>query len=412
MEQAWSLLRIGWRNLWRQKRRTFGTVLAMATGVVASMVVIAISDGIFADVFDIVVRAGLGHVQIHAPGYPAERSLHEAIDDADALIARLESQAAAAGVSGRVYADALVGSGDRSAGARLTGIDPAREKRVTTLHEKILAGGSFLSASAQGEIVLGAGLAETLGAKPGDELVAVAQADDGSTGSALWHVCGIFKTGQVMTDRSGALVHLGDLHKLVGLEGRVHEIALVAPRRDGIDSLAAGARAAAGGLLVRTWRQVNPVIAGMMDLQNASMWIVLGCVFLVAAFGILNTLLMSVLERTRELGTLGALGMSPARVVAMVLCEAISLAAVATAAGVPAGLALDLWLARHGLDLSAFFPDYTWGGLAFSSVLRAEVRPEGVGAVVAGLFAVTLLSALWPAVRAARLRPVDAMRQE
>ncbi|HCF58288.1 MAG TPA: hypothetical protein DFS52_09890 [Myxococcales bacterium] len=316
-------------------------------------------------------------------------------------------------MSGRAHGFALLGAGDKSAGGQLLGVDPAREPRVTLLHEKLVEG-EYLGERPEKKILLGAGLARSLEAGVGDELVVVTQAADGSMGNALFRVGGVLKTGSVATDRSGALVHLRDLQELLVLEGRVHEVALLAKTRDGAPSLASDAeRTLEGrGLLVRTWAQVNPELAKMLELQSVGSWIILFIVFSVASLGVLNTMLMSVLERTKELGVLRALGLRPRQVVALVLCESALLACVAAVVGTGLGLLADGYLVTYGLDLTRFIGDFSFGGIAFGPVLRGEVRLDRIVATVVGLFAVTLIASVWPALRAGRLRPVEAMRQE
>ncbi|MGI5861439.1 MAG: ABC transporter permease [Myxococcales bacterium] len=284
---------------------------------------------------------------------------------------------------------------------------------MTLLHEK-LVDGEYLGEAPDKMILLGAGLARTLEAKVGDEIVVVTQAADGSMGNALFRVGGILKTGSVAADRSRALVHLRDLQELLVLDGRVHEVAVLAKALDGAAPLAAGAKRALDGrgLLVRTWAQVNPEVAKMLELQSVSAWIILFFVFSVASLGVLNTMLMSVLERTKELGVLRALGLRPRQVVALVLCESLLLASVAAVGGTALGLLADGYLVIYGLDLTRFIGDFSFGGIAFSPVLRGEVQIGRIGATLVGLFAVTLVASVWPALRAGRLQPVEAMRQE
>jgi ABC-type lipoprotein release transport system permease subunit len=405
--------RLAWRNIWRQKRRTIITVAAMGVGVAFCLASIALTDGLFADSFDVMVRQNLGHVQIHAPKFPKQRALYETITDAHQTLAALDAEPQVAGASGRVFGYGLLALGDKSAAGQLMGIEPQREQKVTALERKLVQG-TYLDTDPSKQILLGAGLAETLKAKIGDEVVVVAQAVDGSLGNELFRVQGLFKTGSVALDRTGAVVHLKDLQSLLVLEDQLHEIALLAMRDEEAAPLAARLKEPLGGrnLLVRTWAQVNPELAKMLETQSMSAWIILFFIFSVAALGVLNTMLMSVLERTRELGVLRALGLPPRQMVLLVLCESAILATVAGLAGLALGGLLDLGLVTVGLDLSRFIGDFSFAGIAFSPVLHGVVRLEGIVATLIGLITVTLLASLWPALRAARLKPIEAMRQE
>ena len=413
------LIRIAWRNIWRQKRRTVITVGAMATGVAFSLAMIALSDGMYMMAFDLMVSENMGHVQVHHPDFPKQRAVYDTLDGGEALVAELEALPGVERVAGRVFGFALLGTEDtpdrpgKSAGAQLVGVDPAREAALTKIAGKV-QDGRYLADAPAHEIVLGVGLAETLRAAVGDEIVAITQAADGSMGNDLYTVVGIFKTGSVIQDRAGAFLHAADVQELLVLFGQIHEVALLAHEREDIDAMkgAVDTALADRGLLVRSWDQINPSIAQMLGFQDVGNGIILMLVFSVAALGILNTMLMSVFERTKELGVIRALGLRPLQMVSLVMWETFALAGCAAVAGLVLGLGMDAYLVLHGLDLSSFFGDYSFAGASFPPIMMGEIRIEGVLQTVFGLFFVSFFAAIWPAFRAARLAPVDAMRQE
>jgi ABC-type lipoprotein release transport system permease subunit len=396
------LLRMAWRNLWRHARRTWITVAAMAFGTAFCMATIALSDGLFEDIFRVLVRQNLGHVQIHARAYPALRSLYETLPG---YRSHLESLASLPDL----------GLGEKAVGARLCGVDPEAEEKAMGLTARMLFGRAPTSPPNR-EIALGEGLARSLRAEPGDDLVVLAQAADGSMGNEIYRVSGIFRSGAAAFDRGGALVHLEDLGVLLALPDQVHEIVMLARSDAQAGALAEDARRVLGELdpLVRTWDEVNPQASRMMELQDASAVLILGMIFSVAALGVLNTMLMSVFERTRELGVIQALGMRPGHLVALVMLETLMLSTVAGALGLALGLGLDAWLVRHGIDFGMFVAHdtYTFGGAALPMLMRGVVRPWGIVATLIGLYVVSGLAALWPAVQAARVDPVVAMRQD
>jgi len=407
------LLKLAWRNIWRQRRRTLITVSAMAFGVAFCMASIALDDWLFGEVFEILVTRNLGHVQVHAPAFPAQRGLTETIADADAVVAQLDAVPGATAVTARLFGNALLAVGDEAAGAQLIGVSPEREQAATGVGQRLVQG-RFLGAAGGREIVLGTGLSETLRAAVGAEVVAVTQAADGSLGNELFRVVGIVKTGSVVVDRAGAFVHLDDARELLALPGQAHELALVARERAVVPALAAAGRAALAdrGLLVRSWNEIQPQLASMMRLTVVVNWIFLIMIFSVAALGVLNTMLMSVFERTKELGVLRALGLRPGQLVALVLLESLLLAALAVVAGGALGAALDAFLVYRGIDMSWLSKGWSWYGASFPPVYYGVVKPFGVIAPLVGMVVIGLLASLWPAWRAARLQPVAAMRQE
>jgi ABC-type lipoprotein release transport system permease subunit len=407
------LMRLAWRNIWRQKRRTFITTAAMAAGLAFCLAMVCLVDGSYVQMFDDVVTRTVGHAQIHHPDYPKKRAVFETIPDAEVLLRELEACPEVQGATARVYGHALVGTERKVVGAMLLGIDPAREASMTEL-DRWVEKGRYLDPSAHGEMLLGYELAEKLRVAPGDELMAVTQAADGSTGNELYSVVGLVNTGDVMKDRSGAWMLAEDLQDLLVLPGQVHEISLLSAGRDAVPSLMAAAAGSAEsrGLLLRSWAELNPQMAQMLELADATMFIMLFIVFGVAALGILNTMLMSVFERTKELGVIKALGLRPLQLVRLVFWESAWLAGVALIIGLPLGLAMDAWLIWHGLDLSGSMDGMSYMGTRWDPVMYGLFRIEPIVIAVVGLFVVSLLASVWPAMRAARLKPIEAMRQE
>jgi ABC-type lipoprotein release transport system permease subunit len=407
------LMRLAWRNIWRQRRRTLITTVAMAAGLASCLAMVCLVDGTYVQMFDDVVTRTTGHAQLHHPEYPSKRAMYETIPDAATLLLELEALPAVRGATARVHGHALVGTEQKVVGAMLLGIDPARESTMTEL-DRWVEQGRYLDPTIRGELLLGSGLAENLRVGPGAAIMAVTQAADGSMGNEAFTVAGVVNTGDVMKDRSGAWMLAEDLQDLLVLPGQVHEIALLSAGRDAVPSLMEAVAPAAGsrGLLLRSWAELNPQMARMLELSDASMLILLFIIFGVAALGILNTMLMSVFERTKELGVIKALGLRPLQLVRLVLWESIWLAAVAVLIGLPLGLAMDAWLVWVGLDLSGVMEGISMMGARWDPVMFGAFRVQPVIVAVVGLFIVSLLASLWPALRAARLQPVQAMRQE
>lgn len=406
------ITKIAWRNVGRHGRRSALTAGSMAIGVGLSMAVVALSDGMYDQMFDTLIRQEMGHVQVHAPKYPKQHAIYETMDEG-AVMGRLSGLEGAEGIAPRVYGFALLGAGDRSAGGRLSGVDPTREPKVTLVQDRIVEG-RYLSRKPDHEVLLGKGLAETLRTGLGGEVVAVTQAADGSLGNDLYRVVGIFNTGSAALDRSGAFLHIEDAQSLLALDGRIHEVALLAADTDEIGALATRTKTALSGLglLVQTWSQIDPTAAQLMATQDGSVWVLLVVVFAVAAFGVLNTMLMSVFERIRELGVMRALGLGPGQIVRLVVAESVFLTVAGGLVGVVLGLGLDWLLVRYGIDLTGFTKGFSMVGITYEPVLRGEIQPGRIVDVLVGLFVVALAASFWPALRAARLNPVQAMREQ
>jgi ABC-type lipoprotein release transport system permease subunit len=405
------LLTVAARNLARQRRRTAITATAMAVAVAVSMGVLAFQEGTFHTLFEVMVEQQLGHVEVAHPERALKRRLEDTVTGLEDLLRRLDALPGTAGAAPRLEGYALLGGPVKSAGGVLVGLDPARENAVSGIAERVVEGRMV---SGSGEIALGAALAPILGVSLGDEVVAVTQSADGSLGNALYEVVGLIRTGNVGLDRSGGILVLTDLQELLALPDQAHGVRLVSHDPDAIGAFAAEVSGIVGaGAVARPWWEVSPMAAQMMDMRDFAAGIVLVIVLGAAAFGVLNTMMMSVFERTRELGLLGAVGVRPWMLVSLVLVESALLAALAGAAGLVLGGLLDAWLVFVGVDLSGRVKDgVSFAGVVLDPVIRGIVDPGLVALTVAGLFGVSLLASLWPAIRASRLQPVEALRAD
>jgi ABC-type lipoprotein release transport system permease subunit len=407
------MVSIAWRNLWRQGRRTLITAVAMGIGVAMCMAMYTFTDGMMGTMFGVLVDQKLGHVQVHHPNYPARRALHDTMGDIDTRLASLDPLDAEV-VTVRLFGFGLLSSGDQTEGGQVMGVEPTREAAFGRVDESMVEG-RYLQTDAAAEAVVGVGLAKKLKLVVGSELVAVTQAADGSLGNALFEVVGVFRSGDSMLDRGGALVHIHDLQEMLVLPDQAHEVVMLAPDQRGIDALTEQVKTALGesdDILVRTWYEASPMTQKMMGAVEGQMAISIFIILGLASFGVLNTMLMAVFERTHELGVLMAVGMRPRRVVQLVVIESVLLGLMASAAGLVMGAALDIYLVVYGIDFSVDGKGLDFMGVAFDPVMRGEFRLERVFIVLSLVMVVSVLAALWPAFRASRLQPVQAIRAD
>ena len=399
-------IRQAWRNLWRNWRRTLITAGAVALGTAILIIVRGLIDGLLLSSILNASDTSFGEVQVHAESYLADRSIYKTVDDPQALLDALAARDLPA--TARSYGYGLVAAGTKSAGARFWGVSPEAERRAFALAGHVSDGG-YLGASAAGGVVLGRKLARSLNAGVGDEIVAVVQAADGSLGNELFTVTGILLGLGESIDRSAAILHADDYETLFVSGGRIHEVAVNTRGDVELESLTAEVGSLAPGMDVRSWRELLPMLSDMLAMVDGALLIFGSIFFLVAGLGVLNTMLMATYERTRELGIVKALGATPWRIARDVALEAWMLAALATAFGAVVGLGTCALLERHGLDLSSLGAGLSFAGVAFDPVWRARFDPVyAVGPVIA-MWIACVLAALYPAVAAARLDPVDAM---
>jgi len=410
--------RIGWRNLGRNRRRTILTATGLAFGYWAVVVIAGMADGIVADMVRTATGILSGQIQAHAPAYLPDRTLYETIGgnegtDVPALLAAIEREPGVLGAAPRVYAGGLVSSGATTVGVLLVGADPAREDSVSRLTAALVEG--HLPAPGTRELLIGSELARQLNVRVGTELVVVAPAADGSLANDLFTVAGLYRTGIAELDGSYAVGPLDAIQALLVLDpGRVHEIAIriadpwTAPAI--ADSLGTrGVTPAGVPVAFRPWTTFRPELVDYANLSAGSMWIVVVIVFLMAIFGVANTLLMTTFERRREFALLLALGATPRGIVRAVLAEAAALGILSIVLGVVITVPVLIWWHYDPIDLGRLFGDFTMAGALVRPVLRTDYPVTMFFYAAGALLLTALLAALYPAFRATRVPPADTL---
>ncbi|MEW6517631.1 MAG: ABC transporter permease [candidate division FCPU426 bacterium] len=401
------LLILAWRNVFRQRRRSLLTGLTMAGGFALLSLSVGVSDGTYDTAIKAFTSAATGHVQIHARGYLEKPTLFTSFENAEAVGRRAASVRGVRSWAPRVYSGALAFIGKKTTVARLVGVDPVREAQTTRLSGRV-SQGKFLSSGAAKEVMIGAGLAELLKAGVGDDLVLITQAADGSVANDLFRIVAVLKGGSMLAGDSECYLPLAAAQEFLAMQGRVHELAVV------LDDFSRSRQAAREiakalddpALEVDPWEVVAQEFYRAMIADKEGMWITLLIIVLIVAIGVLNTVLMSVLERTREYGVMKALGTRPARMFALILLETGWLALLSCAVGGLAGLAANLYLANHGIPYPA---GMDMGGVVVDT-MYGSLRARGF--LISGLvtFGTAVLVAMIPAARVVRLRPVEAIR--
>ncbi len=417
---------MAWRNLWRRKQRTLFTALAMGVGVALSMGSMALQAGIFSEVFDEMVTDTLGHVQVHHPKYPSLKHLHDTLPNAQSLLNKAESIQDVRVVAPRLFSVALVGSETQSAGALIMGVDPERETKLSEIDLELISG-QWLSKQPKHEMTLGIELAEELGVQLNDELALVGQDAYGGVAQGLFKVVGLIESGLTELDQAGVWLHLTDAQDLFALDDQVHELIIVGGHsaqeamnfgkgqkqvqafKKLINTALNEQKEGSSHLLIQTWREARPSVSQLMDTQQASAYIMLIIVLAVAAIGVLNTMLMNIYERSRELGVMLALGVKPGQVRQLIFTESFYLASLALLMGLMLGGLIDYLLATYGLDFSVDGKGLSYGGVRLSPRLYGIFEQSALWLSVFALYSMTLLASIWPAFKASRIEPIQAI---
>ena len=402
------ILKMAWRNIGRNRRRTAVTVGAMTLGLFAMVVYMAMMEGMLNDMEETIVEIDLGDLQIHAPTYLDDPSLYTVVDDVDALLGELE--AAGFRASARLVGAGLAAAHDSAAGASLRGVDVEDDARVSVISSR-LAEGAWLDDDDPAGVVVGRRLARSLNLALGDELVVLSQATDGGIANDLYTVRGILGTVSDGVDRAAVFLTEGAFRELFFMPSGAHEIVVRKPDALDLEAALEAAQGLAPGLDTRSWRSLVPTIATYLDSARAALGIVSAVVYIVIAILILNAMLMAVFERIREFGVLKALGVEPRQVLALIFVESAMQTGLALAAGMALAVPAVWYLIEFGIDTGGL-GGVTVMGSTFATVWRAAASPAAFVTPTATLVLLVLLAVIYPALKAARISPVEAMRHQ
>lgn len=401
------VLTLAWRNLWRHAGRTVLTALGVALGLALLLVMLALGDGSHLQMIDSAARMGSGHVLVQAADYQRRRGIEMVVPGATAeeVAAWAWRQPGVQAVMPRIFASALLSSADGATGIALTGIRSEAEAQGSRFPSRVVSG-RFLETADGNAAVIGSGVARLLRARIGSRVVVMAQGPaSAEVRSSLLRVVGVLHTGLAEIDERLVLVPLGAARDLLVVAG-VHQIAVILGDQARAAPVAAAARGAFPALETLTWAQADPQLEVAIRLDDGGHYLINGIFFVIIGFMVLNTLLMSALERRREFALLGALGVSPRRRLAMVLAEAVMLTALALAAGLGLGLAGHAYFSLHGLPLAWFTErGMETAGVVLDPILYSSLTVRRVAGATAIVAALALLLSLLAARHAAR--PVD-----
>ncbi|MDA3902444.1 MAG: ABC transporter permease [Desulfuromusa sp.] len=405
------LYQLALRNIWRNRRRTLLTLSAMIVSSALLILALGIFSGMLRDMLATATEQYYGHLVISAKGYQDDRDMFSNFP-MNKSIETVLAQDEIIGTSQRLRSFGLLSHQQNSSPTEVLGVLPLQEQTVTSLQDSLIDG-NYLTDNDPKGAVLGSGLAQRLKVVTGDQLVFVTQAADGSIGNDLLQVKGIFSTGDVGHDNGLILVPLAWLQQVLVLPGQIHEIAVKTDQPLNAAALAEQYRVnLPDALEILDWGEMLPEMREVVASYDVSRMIIVIILYIATGLGILNTFFMAVMERTRELGVLMALGMRPGQVRTMILLETVIMGSLGLLCGAVVGIALSLYMALVGVDLSGTLTPITYAGGTILPRLHAVIEPGNILIPSVCLLIVSLLAGFLPANRAANMQPVAAIREE
>ncbi len=399
-------LRLAWRNLWRQPRRTWLTIGAMVFSNVLLVFMISLQFSVYDLMINNSLRAFSGHMQVQAPGYIDDGSMRQTVAEIVPLANRLRSELPEADIAARATGFVLASSEQRSYGIAVYGVEPAFEPDSSSI-PGLVTEGRFVEKG--DEVVIGTVLARNLRVSVGDELTMLGSGRDGSFAAAVLTIVGIFDSGIPDLDRSIAEIPLATFDEIFYMRGGGHHIVVNAPSIDAAPDYQQRVKAMLpDDLELHDWTALQPGLKQAITADLSSSFFIYGVLVILVAFSVLNTGLMSVLERTREFGILMALGIAPGRLGRLVLLETALMGFIGILLGALLGGLVTGYLGVTGFVM----PGMEEMAVRFN--LPARLYPGiSVATLFAGpfiVFLVSIVATLYPALRLNRLQPVEAMR--
>ena len=402
------ILRLAWRNLWRQPRRTWLTIGAMVFSNALLVFMISIQLSTYELMIDNTLQAFTGHMQVQAPGYKDDLKLRQVVPDVTTLSSLLRRELGLETIAARGAAFALASSEERSYGLQIIGVETQFESLVSTI-PGLIAEGRYLKDPDAAEIVVGRVLARNLRVAPGDEITLLGSGRDGSFAAAVATVVGIFDSGVPDIDRSLAEVPLGYFQDVFYMEGAGHQVVIAAPDLASVELIREQVEdLIPAGLVVHDWDALQPGLKQAIQADLSSAFFMYGVLVVLVAFSVLNTQLMSVLERTHEFGITMSLGVAPGRLGRLVFLETALMGVVGLFLGALGGGIITEWFGYTGFS----YPGMQEMAANFN--LPSRFYPQAtpltlfLGPVI--VFVGAMLAAIYPALRLHWLHPVEAMR--
>jgi ABC-type lipoprotein release transport system permease subunit len=409
------IVRLAWRNVWRSKRRSLITLSSVAVGLWLTVMSVGIADFSYAQMINDSARLGFGHVTIQPEGYRAAPSLELRLEHAVPVLDEVRGIEGVDRALTRIIGQAMFQSARKSVGGMFMGVNPADEDpSVNVMLKNIIEGEMFESTDGRGALV-GQLMVDKLQLGLGKKFVLTAIDKDGEIVSELFRVRGIFRTGVVEIDGSTILVPIDRARSALRYEpDAATMISVYIPdyREAHETRRRIEAKVGGSGRDVATWRETQSEMASLSDLDRGMNYLLMGFLGLLIAAGVLNTALMSVLERRPEFGKMMALGMRPAQLGLMVLVESVFIGLVGLLVGVIISVPWVWYMYEIGIDFSGAMPgDYSAAGVLVDPVMHIRLYPDRVAGILVTLFALTLTAASYPAWIAGRITPKEALQE-
>lgn len=402
---------IAWRNVWRSKSRSLIMIVAIAIGLFAGVFTMAFMQGAVDARIESATKSELGHLQVHAPRFLENNNIEYSISNASEMLKEIESQKMVLAASRRLIAEPFVMAAHGTGGGKILGVDVDNEKRVTDIWQHLVEGTYLEKSSRMPPVVIGQKMAKKLQLKIGSKINVQLVDREGNLSSKGYRVSGIYKTTNTGYDETHLFVTYEDLRTQLGMkENTAHEIAILLEDGNEAPIVKPEIQKIAENNDVQTWKEISPEMSLLTESMDQYMYVFILIILLALCFGIINTMLMAVLERVKEIGMLMAVGMNKRKIFIMIILESIMLTFTGGLLGMLLGTAVTRFFETTPINVSMFaegLEKYGFGSQIYTSLQPDTLVTIGILVIITGI-----LSAIYPARKALKLNPAEATRSE
>jgi ABC-type lipoprotein release transport system permease subunit len=401
------LFLIAWRNLWRRKSRSIIILLSVALGMWAGAFIVAIYYGMGNSRLRIAIDHEVSHIQIHHPKFADDQEAIFSFSE-DSLNNILKEQQLIKSYSLRSVSPGMLANASGSRGVQINGIYADKENETRGL-QQFVKEGDWFNTEENNRILVSRKLAGQLNLKIKSKIVLTVLDTAENITAGAFRICGIYETQNSSQDEQNVFILKKDLDKLIGTNGRVHEAAILLKNDKDLETENNYLKSILPNLKVETWMDISPETALVINSLDTYNMIFIGIILLALSFGIVNTMLMAILERMREIGILMALGMSKLRLFGMILLETLLLTIIGAPLGILAAYFTVAWLGQSGIDLTNIMGE-TLKDFGYAAIIYPQLPWHSVANIIQLVIIAAVLSALLPAWKAIRLHPVEAIQ--
>ncbi len=399
--------KISWRNIWRNPLRSFVVIFAIALGVLGSLFAMGFMNGMMDQFVNNRLNTHIGKIQIHSKTHDFEPDISNTIQNHEELIQSLEQNENVKAYTDRFMVDAFASSARGQKGITLLGVEPKKESDVLLVYTKFTEG-TFLESEYKYPVAIGYKLADELKLSIGSSMIIQFVKPDSTLMSKKFKVCGIFKSGDSKYDETTVYIPKEKAWKLAGQDGLIHEIVVGLKDDQLLNETTSEIADSSPENLVQSYIQRFPEMAYSIESMDMMMYIFMIIIILALLFGVINTLVMSILERKREIGVLLAIGMTKSKIRTMIAIESVIYGIIGGPLGMVFGYLLISYFGSNGMDLSGFSQGMEAYGM--ESVIYFQLPTQYYFIYAFLIFIASIIGALYPARIATRMNPIKAIR--